>query len=125
MEKQHSLYKLHANYGRVFSEWSAIEKGIGDELQVFLIESNTVIILISKKYQYYSKTKRIICDLKQKENKCNLSLQNTALQLIFLEIGTLLGLISGYDRHYARRGRAYSRSVEGVAVRCIGVAGCG
>ncbi|TGZ52071.1 Uncharacterized protein DBV15_05064 [Temnothorax longispinosus] len=33
VEKQHSLYKLHANYGRVFSEWSAIEKGMGDELQ--------------------------------------------------------------------------------------------
>lgn len=33
VEKQHSLYKLHANYGRVFSEWSAIEKEMGDGLQ--------------------------------------------------------------------------------------------
>lgn len=32
-EKQYSLYKLHANYGRVFSEWSAIEKEMGDGLQ--------------------------------------------------------------------------------------------
>ena len=85
---------------------------------------NGVIVLISKKHQYYSKTEKITCDLKQKENKCNLSLQNIALQLIFLEIGTLLGFTSSYDRHYARRGRAYSRSAEGVAVRCIGLAGC-
>lgn len=27
------MYKLHANYGRVFSEWSAIEKELGDGLQ--------------------------------------------------------------------------------------------
>ncbi|XP_017883271.1 sorting nexin-4-like [Ceratina calcarata] len=33
VEKQHSLYKLHANYGRVFSEWSAIEREMGDGLQ--------------------------------------------------------------------------------------------
>lgn len=37
MEKQYSLYKLHANYGRVFSEWSAIEKEMGDGLQVIII----------------------------------------------------------------------------------------
>lgn len=35
VEKQHGLYKLHANYGRVFSEWSAIEREMGDGLQVF------------------------------------------------------------------------------------------
>ncbi|CAD1481094.1 unnamed protein product, partial [Heterotrigona itama] len=33
VEKQHGLYKLHANYGRVFSEWSAIEREMGDGLQ--------------------------------------------------------------------------------------------
>lgn len=32
-ERQYTLYKLHANYGRVFSEWSAIEKELGDGLQ--------------------------------------------------------------------------------------------
>lgn len=37
VEKQYSLYKLHANYGRVFSEWSAIEREMGDGLQVFEI----------------------------------------------------------------------------------------
>ena len=41
-EKQYSLYKLHANYGRVFSEWSAIEKEMGDGLQVKKI---TLLIL--------------------------------------------------------------------------------
>ncbi|XP_034949892.1 sorting nexin-4-like [Chelonus insularis] len=32
-ERQYTLFKLHANYGRVFSEWSAIEKELGDGLQ--------------------------------------------------------------------------------------------
>ncbi|KAF7987301.1 hypothetical protein HCN44_003063 [Aphidius gifuensis] len=32
-ERQYALYKLHANYGRVFSEWSAIEQELGDCLQ--------------------------------------------------------------------------------------------
>lgn len=32
-EKQFNVHKLHANYGRVFSEWSAIEKEMGDALQ--------------------------------------------------------------------------------------------
>lgn len=32
-DKQYAVYKLHANYGRVFSEWSAIEKDMGDALQ--------------------------------------------------------------------------------------------
>jgi len=34
LDKQHSLHKLHANYGRVFSEWSALEREMGDGLQV-------------------------------------------------------------------------------------------
>ena len=29
-----AIHKLHANYGRVFSEWSALEKTMGDGLQV-------------------------------------------------------------------------------------------
>ncbi|KAJ8676467.1 hypothetical protein QAD02_012254 [Eretmocerus hayati] len=33
VEKQYSMYKLHVNYGRVFSEWSAIEREMGDGLQ--------------------------------------------------------------------------------------------
>ncbi|CAG9823337.1 unnamed protein product [Phaedon cochleariae] len=32
-EKQYIIHKLHANYGRVFSEWSVIEKDMGDALQ--------------------------------------------------------------------------------------------
>lgn len=32
-EKQYTVHKLHANYGRVFSEWSVIEKDLGDALQ--------------------------------------------------------------------------------------------
>ena len=30
----HGIHKLHAGYGRIFSEWSAIEKDMGDGLQV-------------------------------------------------------------------------------------------
>lgn len=31
--KRYNLYKLHGSYGKVFSEWSAIEKDMGDGLQ--------------------------------------------------------------------------------------------
>ncbi|CAB3236678.1 unnamed protein product [Arctia plantaginis] len=33
IEKNYSLCKLHANYGKLFSEWSVIEKDMGDGLQ--------------------------------------------------------------------------------------------
>ena len=29
-ERFYAVHKLHANYGRVFSEWSAVEKNMGD-----------------------------------------------------------------------------------------------
>lgn len=29
-----SIHKMHAGYGRIFSEWSVIEKEMGDGLQV-------------------------------------------------------------------------------------------
>lgn len=32
-EKKYAVHKLHTNYGRVFSEWSASEKEMGDALQ--------------------------------------------------------------------------------------------
>lgn len=32
-EKTYTVHKLHSNYGRVFSEWSAVEKDMGDALQ--------------------------------------------------------------------------------------------
>lgn len=37
----YSIHKLHQGYGRVFSEWSAVEKDMGDGLQVieFLVMS--------------------------------------------------------------------------------------
>ncbi|XP_050669060.1 sorting nexin-4-like [Leptidea sinapis] len=33
IEKNYALCKLHANYGKLFSEWSVIEKELGDGLQ--------------------------------------------------------------------------------------------
>jgi hypothetical protein len=38
VERLYGIHKLHANYGRVFSEWSAKEKEMGDGLQVFLCQ---------------------------------------------------------------------------------------
>jgi len=32
-DRIYAIHKLHANYGRVFSEWSALEKTMGDSLQ--------------------------------------------------------------------------------------------
>jgi len=32
-DKMYGLHKVHANYGRVFSEWSGIEKEMADGLQ--------------------------------------------------------------------------------------------
>ncbi|KAM4608781.1 sorting nexin-4-like [Polymixia lowei] len=32
-DRMYGVYKVHGNYGRVFSEWSAIEKEMGDGLQ--------------------------------------------------------------------------------------------
>lgn len=37
VERLYGIHKLHANYGRVFSEWSAKEKEMGDGLQVFCV----------------------------------------------------------------------------------------
>lgn len=34
VERLYGIHKLHANYGRVFSEWSAREQEMGDGLQV-------------------------------------------------------------------------------------------
>ncbi|MED6277449.1 intercellular trafficking and secretion [Characodon lateralis] len=32
-DRLYAVYKVHGNYGRIFSEWSAIEKEMGDGLQ--------------------------------------------------------------------------------------------
>ncbi|XP_034248284.1 sorting nexin-4-like [Thrips palmi] len=32
-ERLYGIHKLHANYGRIFSEWSAVERDMGDGLQ--------------------------------------------------------------------------------------------
>ena len=33
VERLYGIHKIHSNYGRVFSEWSAIEKEMADGLQ--------------------------------------------------------------------------------------------
>ena len=34
MESTYGIHKLHANYGKVFSEWSSIEDSMADYLQM-------------------------------------------------------------------------------------------
>lgn len=38
-ERIYAIHKLHANYGRVFSEWSVAEKSMGDG-NIFCLEVN-------------------------------------------------------------------------------------
>lgn len=42
-----AIHKLHANYGRVFSEWSALERTMGDSLQVYFAISQDFCNILS------------------------------------------------------------------------------
>jgi sorting nexin-4 len=52
VERLYAIHKLHANYGRVFSEWSAKEKEMGDGLQVFPHEFLLCISALWNPLQY-------------------------------------------------------------------------
>lgn len=45
-----AIHKLHANYGRVFSEWSALEKTMGDGLQVTIVFKDCSVKILLKHY---------------------------------------------------------------------------
>ncbi|GJQ77694.1 hypothetical protein Trydic_g12816 [Trypoxylus dichotomus] len=73
-EKQYTVYKLHANYGRVFSEWSAIEKEMGDALQKTghyldslsssidsLLEDEELLVDQFKEYLFFASSLQNVC----------------------------------------------------------------
>ncbi|XP_059490545.1 sorting nexin-4-like [Neocloeon triangulifer] len=74
LEKQYCLHKLHQNYGRVFSEWSAIEKEMGDGLQRAghymdsyatcidtVLEEEELIADQLKEYLYFANALQVVC----------------------------------------------------------------
>ena len=73
-EKQYNIHKLHANYGRVFSEWSAIEKDMGDGLQRMghyldslassidsVLEDEELLADQLKEYLFFSESVQSLC----------------------------------------------------------------
>ncbi|CAG0916773.1 unnamed protein product [Notodromas monacha] len=74
-ERTFGIHKLHGNYGRVFSEWSGIEKQLGDSFQTMghhmdnyaswiescLEEEESVCDLI-KEYYFYADSLKSMCD---------------------------------------------------------------
>lgn len=73
-EKQYNLYKFHANYGRVFSEWSGCEKEMGDALQKTghyldslslsidsALEDEELLIDQLKEYLFFASTLEHVC----------------------------------------------------------------
>ncbi|XP_078661452.1 sorting nexin-4-like isoform X2 [Branchiostoma floridae x Branchiostoma belcheri] len=73
-ERLYGIHKIHANYGRVFSEWSGIEKEMGDGLQsaghfmdVYaasidsMLEEEDTYADALKEYLYFADALRSIC----------------------------------------------------------------
>ncbi|KRT82928.1 hypothetical protein AMK59_4497 [Oryctes borbonicus] len=95
-EKQYTVYKLHANYGRVFSEWSAIEKEMGDALQKTghyldslsssidsLLEDEELLVDQFKEYLFFASSLQNVCkhqellQLKLESAEDNIASKNT------------------------------------------------
>lgn len=73
-DRLYGVYKVHGNYGRVFSEWSAIEKEMGDGLQsaghhmdVYaasvddILEEEEHYADLLKEYLFYAEALRAVC----------------------------------------------------------------
>ncbi|KAK7905088.1 hypothetical protein WMY93_017695 [Mugilogobius chulae] len=73
-DRLYGVYKVHGNYGRVFSEWSAIEKEMGDGLQSAGHHMDTYAASIDdileeeehyadqlKEYLHYTEAVRCVC----------------------------------------------------------------
>ncbi|XP_033873352.2 sorting nexin-4-like isoform X2 [Acipenser ruthenus] len=73
-DRLYGVYKVHGNYGRVFSEWSAIEREMGDGLQSAghhmdayaasvddILEEEEHYADQLKEYLYYSESLRAVC----------------------------------------------------------------
>ncbi|XP_044761100.1 sorting nexin-4-like isoform X1 [Coccinella septempunctata] len=73
-EKLYTIHKLHANYGRVFSEWSVVEKDMGDALQKTghyldslassvdgTLEDEEILIDQMKEYLFFADSLQQVC----------------------------------------------------------------
>jgi len=73
-DRVYAIHKLHANYGRVFSEWSALEKTMGDSLQKgghymdsyaaaidSHLEEEDIVAEKLKEYLYYGQSLQELC----------------------------------------------------------------
>lgn len=74
VDKQYTIQKLHANYGRLFSEWSVIEREMGDSLQKIghymdslassidiALEEEEIIADQLKEYLFFANSLQDIC----------------------------------------------------------------
>ncbi|KAM4626637.1 sorting nexin-4 isoform 2-T2 [Discoglossus pictus] len=90
-DRLYGVYKVHGNYGRVFSEWSAIEKEMGDGLQsaghhmdVYaasiddILEEEEHYADQLKEYLFYSEALRSVC---RKHELMQYDLEMAALDL--------------------------------------------
>lgn len=101
-EKQYTVHKLNANYGRVFSEWSANEKEMGDAFQRtghYLdslascidasLEDEELLADQLKEYLFFSNSLQAVCKNREKlqlqledseENVANKNIERTKVQ---------------------------------------------
>ncbi|XP_053327187.1 sorting nexin-4 [Spea bombifrons] len=90
-DRLYGVYKVHGNYGRVFSEWSAIEKEMGDGLQsaghhmdVYaasiddILEEEEQYADQLKEYLFYAEALRAVC---RKHELLQYDLETAALDL--------------------------------------------
>ncbi|XP_073490619.1 sorting nexin-4 isoform X2 [Aquarana catesbeiana] len=90
-DRLYGVYKVHGNYGRVFSEWSAIEKEMGDGLQsaghhmdVYaasiddILEEQEHYADQLKEYLFYAEALRAVC---RKHELMQYDLEMSALDL--------------------------------------------
>ncbi|XP_069472740.1 sorting nexin-4 [Ambystoma mexicanum] len=91
-DRLYGVYKVHGNYGRVFSEWSAIEKEMGDGLQsaghhmdVYaasiddILEEEEHYADQLKEYLFYAEALRAVC---RKHELLQYDLEMAALDLV-------------------------------------------
>ncbi|XP_077129468.1 sorting nexin-4 [Ranitomeya variabilis] len=91
-DRLYGVYKVHGNYGRVFSEWSAIEKEMGDGLQsaghhmdVYaasiddILEEEEHYADQLKEYLFYAEALRAVC---RKHELMQYDLEMSALDLV-------------------------------------------
>nr|XP_046223736.1 sorting nexin-4-like isoform X1 [Oncorhynchus gorbuscha] len=92
-DRLYGVYKVHGNYGRVFSEWSAIEKEMGDGLQSAghhmdayaasvddILEEEEHYADQLKEYLFYTDALRAVC---RKHELTQFELEMVALDLAY------------------------------------------